>query len=275
MTEARPEDPILVEDRGGARWIWFNRPRVHNAQDVALLRQLDRALAEVEDDPDVRVLVLAGTGRSFCAGHDLKQSVTDPEYRARQATAESRWRQERRLFTRPVDRLRDLTIPTICRVQGHCLTAGLTFVEACDFVVATPDASFGSPAMTAVETNDAEIPTFVRNIGVRRAKQLLWLDERLTATEALAAGLVNWVVDLDSIDAHIDGLVERLARVASETLELSKAGFRFLESRQGWDDLDAYHFVSHQLSHHTSAAQSFYSQRVDARLQADAEQGER
>jgi enoyl-CoA hydratase len=138
----------------------------------------------------------------------------------------------------------------------------LTFVEACDFVVATPDAVFGSPAMTAVETNDAEIPTLVRSVGLRRAKQSLWLDERISASEAVELGLVNWVVGIGSIDQYIEAVIQRLGRISRETLELSKEAFRFLEARQGWDDFNAYHFISHQLSHHTSAASTHYEARL-------------
>jgi enoyl-CoA hydratase len=271
LEQSKPDDrPIVVEDRGSARWIFFNRPQVHNAQDVAMLEDLDEALGQIEDEEGVRVLVLAGNGRSFCAGHDLKQSATNPEYRSHQSTAERRWRQERRLFVRPVERLRALPIPTICRVQGACLTAGLTFVEACDLVAATPDAVFASPTMSVVETNDAEIPTFVRNVGIRRAKQLVWLGERLTAAEALECGLVNWVIEADDIDKYIEEIAAKLADVSRETLELSKLSFRFLETRQGWDDFDAYHFVSHQLSHHTSAALDLYESRL-AELTGDGQ----
>ncbi|MBL7499164.1 enoyl-CoA hydratase/isomerase family protein [Frankia sp. CNm7] len=258
------EPPVLVEDRGSVRWIWFNRPRVHNAQNLDLLEALQRALDDVERSETVRVLVLGGKGRSFSAGHDLKQSAENPRYRANQSTAERRWRQEWQMFVRPVERIRQLPIPTICRAQGYSLAAGMMFVEACDLVVATPDAVFGSPILGPLEINDAEVPTFVRSVGVRRAKSLLWLNERLGADEALALGLVNWVVDHDELDRHIEVIAERLAKVSRETLELSKLSFQFLAARQGWDDFDRYHFLSHQLSHHTSPALDLYQQRLDS-----------
>lgn len=256
--------PIVVEDRGSTRWIWFNRPRVHNAQDVAMLEAFDDALDDVERDDSVRVLVIGGKGASFCAGHDLKQSGTNPEYLANQSTVERRWRQEWRLFVRPVERIRQLPIPTICRVQGHCLAAGLMFVDACDLVVAAPDAVFASPIMGKLEINDAEIPTFARSLGIRRAKAFQWLGDQLGAVDALTCGLVNWVVQHDQLDERVDGIANRLAQVSRETLELSKMSFRFLATRQGWDDYDAYHFLSHQLSHHTNAAQDLYRTRLES-----------
>lgn len=256
--------PVVVEDRGSARWIWFNRPRVHNAQDMALLQALDTALDNVERDPGVRVVVLAGKGTSFCSGHDLKQSGTNPAYRASQSTAEGRYRLELRWFVGPVERIRRLPVPVICRVQGYCLAAGLMFVDAADLVVATPDAVFGSPILGKLELNDAEVPTLARSVGIRKAKQLHWLGERLSAPEALAYGLVNWVVPAEEIDGHVDSVASKLAEVSSETLELSKASYRFLESRQGWDDFGAYHYMAHQLSHHTSAAQALYRSRLES-----------
>jgi enoyl-CoA hydratase len=261
------EPSVLVEDRGSTRWIWLNRPGTHNAQDLGLLEALDSALEDVERDPGVRVVVLAGKGKSFSSGHDLKQSGTNPDYRARQSTAEGRYRLESRWFVGPVERLRRLTVPTVCQVRGHCLAAGLMLAEACDLVAATPDAVFGSPIFGKLELNDAEIPTLVKTVGIRKAKQLHWLGERLSAAEALEYGLVNWVVATDEIDKHVSDVAARLAEVSSETLELSKASYRFLESRQGWDDFGAYHYMAHQLSHHTSAALGLYKSRLDALTQ--------
>ncbi|WP_045877807.1 enoyl-CoA hydratase-related protein [Pseudofrankia sp. DC12] len=257
------EPPVLVEDRGPVRWIWLNRPRVHNAQNLDMLEALCAALDDLERSESVRVLVLGGKGKSFSAGHDLRQSADNPRYRSNQSTAERRWRQEWQMFVQPVERVRRLPIPTICRAQGHCLAAGMMFVEACDFVVATPDSVFGSPILGPLEINDAEVPTFVRNVGVRRAKSLLWLNERLGAQEALEAGLVNWVVEHDQLDKHVEATADRLLQVSRETLELSKLSFQFLAARQGWDDFDRYHFMTHQLSHHTSPAQALYDQRLN------------
>ncbi len=258
-------DVLEVEDRGAVRWIWFNRPGVHNAQNVAMLRRLDAELLALPRDPDVRVVVIAGRGPSFCSGHDLREMADNPAYAERSSTAEGRYRQELELFVDPVRRIQDLDVPVVCRVQGHCLAAGMMFVAAADLVVAADDASFGSPVLERLAVNDAEVPGFAWLLGERRAKQAIWLSERITADEALDCGMVNWVVPLDELDAKVDSVTERLVRMPRDGLMLSKAGFRFLARRQGFDDFAAFHYVSHQLSHHTTEART----RLDDRVQGE------
>lgn len=255
--------PIDVEDRGTVRWIWFNRPDVHNAQNVEMLELLDDVLIETDRDQDVRVVVVAGRGRSFCSGHDLKEMAVNKQYRLNSSTAEGRYWQEERLFSRPVERLRTLRVPTISRVQGHCLAAGLMFVATTDFAVAAPDAVFGSRIIPTIGVNDAELPAFSWLVGERRAKQALWLGEEVTAEEALRIGLVNWVVSHDDLDAKVEELAERLSRVPREVLAFSKASFEFTANMQGRRDAFEYHYLSHQFTHQTREAQDLLEARLD------------
>jgi enoyl-CoA hydratase len=254
---------LLVTDRGSVRYIEFNRPEVHNAQDVAMLEALDDVLRVTAKSRDVRAVVLGGVGRSFCSGHDLNQMATNEDYRRNFSTVESRFEQEMRLFVDPVERFRNLQVPTICRVQGHCLAAGVMFAGSADFVVAADNASFGSPILRHLAVNDAEVFTFALRLGERRAKQLIWLDDRLDAEEAKQLGVVNWVVPLDQLDAKVAEVADQLAAAPPEALALSKATFRFAADRQGEGDINRFHFMAHQLSHHTTEA----SDTLTARLQ--------
>ena len=255
------DQPLLVEDRDRVRWLWFNRPRVRNAQNTAMLEALERALDDTRRTASIDALVLAGKGAAFSAGHDLKEIVANPDYAAAIATAEGRWRWEDRLFVRPIQMLRELAIPTICRVQGHCVAAGLMFAASTDFVVASNDATFSSPIIPRMAINDAEVPAFAWLLGERRAKQLLWLGETLGAEEARAVGLVNWVVAPDELDAKIDQITGRLLAIPSETLAMSKATFRFMADRRGYRDTVDFHFMAHSLSHQTSGAKAAVEQR--------------
>lgn len=255
-------DVLEIEDRGEVRWIWFNRPEVHNAQNVAMLRRLDAELAALARDRSVRVLVIGGRGRSFCSGHDLREMADNAEYAQRSSTVEGRYRQEMELFVEPVRRIQDLGIPVVCRVHGHCLAAGMMFVAAADLVVAAADASFGSPVLERMAVDDAEVPGFAWLLGERRAKQAIWLSEPISADDALRYGVVNWVVPPDELDAKVEEVSDRLRAVPREALALSKSGFRFLARRQGFDDFAAFHYLSHQLSHHTTEARSLLDERV-------------
>lgn len=256
------EPTILVEDRGGVRHLWFNRPRVHNAQNVEMLRLLQDVLDDTGSNPEVRVLVVGGRGPSFCSGHDLREMAVNHEYARNASTAEGRFRQELRLFVEPVETLMRLDIPTICRVHGHCMAAGLMFAGACDLAIASDDAVFGSPVVRQQGVNDAEVPLLSWILGERRAKQMLWLDERLSAAEALQAGLLNWVVASDQLDARIEEVARKLCEAPREILALSKRSFRFLASRQGWNDYAEYHYTNHQFSHQTAEAAELLRARV-------------
>jgi len=256
------EGPVLVEDAAGVRTVTLNRPEKRNAQDAAMLERLDAVLADTAHDASVRVLVLRGAGPSFTAGHDLNEVVANDAYREAVATAEGRWSWERRLFSGPVRRFRELDVPTVCMVQGHCLAAGLMFVATADLVLATEDAVFASRIIPAMGINDAEVPALAWALGHQQAKRLLWLGETLDAREAQRLGLVTWVDDAAGSERRLAGVLEGLLAVAPETLALSKASLRFMEDRRGWADAAEYHLMAHQVSHQTSAARAAESARA-------------
>jgi enoyl-CoA hydratase/carnithine racemase len=264
-----PDQPVLIEDDGPVRRLVLNRPAARNAQNAALLRALRAAVEATAREPSVRVVVLAGLGPSFSAGHDLKEAVVNEEYRRNLETAEGRLWQELDLFVGPIEALRDLRVPTIARVQGHCLAASLMLIGAVDLVVAAEDASFASRVTRDMGAADVELPSLAWAIGERRAKQLLWTSEALSASEAQALGLVNWVVPAGELDAKVAEVARELLEVPREALALSKLSLRFMEDRRGRADASAYHFMAHQLSHQTSDSVALLAQRVqelEARL---------
>lgn len=254
--------PLLVERENDVLWLTFNRPEKHNAQDAAMLEALREALVRAGADTSLRALVLRGAGRSFTAGHDLREMVVNPMYADAIETAEGRRAWEKRLFVEPVQMLQQLPVPTVCQVQGSCLAAGLMFAAAADLVVAAEDAVFGSPIVSAMALNDAEVPGFAWLLGERRAKQALWLDERLDAHEAERLGVVNWTVPLADLEAKVRSIVDKLLGIPRETLELSKASFAFMEERRGRGDFAAYHFASHSFSHQTQVARTVAETRA-------------
>jgi len=255
-------DEILVTDDGPVRRIALNRPQARNAQNAALLRALEAACLDTARTESVRVVILAGNGPSFSAGHDLKEAVVNPEYRANLETAEGRLWQEADLFVRPIEALRDLRVPTIARVQGHCIAASMMLIGAVDLVVAAEDAVFASRVTRDMGAADVELPALAWALGERRAKQMLWTSAALSASEAQALGLVNWVVPEAELDGKVASVVESLMEVPREALALSKLSLRFMEDRRGRADASAYHFMAHQLSHQTSDAKALLDSRL-------------
>jgi enoyl-CoA hydratase/carnithine racemase len=257
------EPTVLVSDRDGVRTILFNRPGVHNAQDVTMLRELDTVLAQTANDQSVRVVILGGVGRSFCSGHDLREMARNRSYADNAATAEGRYRQETELFVTPVRRFRLLPMPTVCRIQGHCLAAGLMFAASADFCVAGESSVFGTPVLRVMGVNDTEVPCLMTRVNERVAKEMIWLGRQLSAAEALAAGLVSCVVPDEQLDARCEEIVAALVAAPPEALRLSKDVFQFIADRRGEWDVGRYHFISHQLSHQTTEAGGLLKERLN------------
>lgn len=263
MPEPQADQPtVLVEDRGAARWVTLNRPAARNAENEEMLYELATVFAQTREALEVRVLVLAGAGGSFSSGHDVKEAAFNPRYRANIETVEGRFRQEHDLFVRPIELLKALPIATVCRVQGHCMAAALMLVGACDLVVASDDAKFSSGVTKLMGAADVELPWVYWALGERRAKQLTWLSETLDAQDALRMGLVNWVVPAAELDDKVESVVDELLGVPPDAISLSKLSMRFMENRRGRMDTESYHFLAHQLSHHTTDAVELLRRRV-------------
>jgi enoyl-CoA hydratase len=277
VPESQADQPtLLVKDRGPVRWVTLNRPATRNAQNEEMLCELATVFAQTREAPEVRVLVLAGAGGSFSSGHDIKEAAFNPRYRANIETVEGRFRQERDLFVRPIELLRTLPIPTVCRVQGHCMAAALMLLGACDLVVASDDARFSSGVTKLMGAADVEVPWVYWALGERRAKQLTWLSETFDAQDALRMDLVNWVVPGTELDDKVGSVIDELLSVPPEAISLSKLSMRFMENRRGRTDTEAYHFLAHQLSHHTTEAVELLRRRVaelEQRLREKSGQG--
>jgi methylglutaconyl-CoA hydratase len=180
------------------------REAVFNAFDEAMIAELDAAFAQLEADPAVRVIVLAGAGRHFSAGADLQWMQ-----RASQASRE--WNlQDARRFAGMLHRLESCAKPTVARVQGAALGGGVGLTCACDIAVAADNASF-SVSEAKFGILPAVIGPYVTNaVGKRQAKRLALTTTRIDAAEALRIGLVQHVAALDALDAAVDTVVREL-----------------------------------------------------------------
>ncbi|TMK17799.1 MAG: enoyl-CoA hydratase, partial [Actinobacteria bacterium] len=141
---------ILVERRSAVELVTMNRPEVRNAQNTQLLNELDDALHTADGDPDVNVIVVAGAGPHFSAGHDLKAYVGEApsdEWHEMRKTPEGKFEHERTMYFEKSLAIRDLTKPTIAMVQGKCIAGGLMVACMCDLIVAADDAVFQNPVL--------------------------------------------------------------------------------------------------------------------------------
>jgi enoyl-CoA hydratase/carnithine racemase len=214
-------EDILYEVTEGVATITFNRPEKRNALGVRAFEELAGALREAGADETVGVIVLAGKGKAFCAGGDIDmaQTVLRNESAARA-----------HFFGRMIEASNwvvSVGKPVVASVQGACIGGGAELVTFVDFVIADESAFFlyngtdiggcswwGGPQL---------LPILV---GVRRAEEILYLSERVTADEAARIGLINRVVPIGELAAATDAFCQRLLDTSEEGLRLTKAALR-------------------------------------------------
>jgi enoyl-CoA hydratase len=218
-------DSLLVEDRGPIRRLTLNRPDKLNALDANLVEALSGALAAAGQDGEVRVIVIAGAGRSFCAGYDLSE---EPDPEKDDVLANLRLSLDRLL------EIFDQPQPVIAEVHGHCLAGGCDLMMMCDLAVASDDSVFGQPEIRFGSTVVAHVMPWL--IGARRAKELILTgNDKLSAADAERIGLVNRVVPRARLEEETMRLARELAVVDPLAMRLTKrainrsweiAGFR-------------------------------------------------
>ncbi|HSV37692.1 MAG TPA: enoyl-CoA hydratase-related protein [Nocardioidaceae bacterium] len=211
--------PVVVHEvKDGIVHIVLNRPETANGMDVSLLKALHDAVMECHSRPNLRVVVLSGAGKHFCAGGDVKDFASKgeglPDY-LREATA---WLQN---ATRA---LIELPAPVIAKVQGYAAGGGgLGLVCASDFVIAADTARFMSGAVRVGMAPDGGVTaTLTQLVGLRKAMDIILTNPTLTAEEAASIGLITRVAQEHHLAAEVDALAESLAESAPLALAASK-----------------------------------------------------
>lgn len=198
------ESLLTHTDGRGVATVTLNRPEVHNAFNDDLIARLDRAFTQLGADPGVRVIVLAGNGKSFCAGADLNWMKAMAGYSEAENVADS---------SRLADMLYKIYScpkPTLARVQGAALAGGVGLISACDMVVAAEHAKF---AITEVKLGliPANIALYlVPSIGMRAVRRYGMTGDRFDAAEARRIGLIDEIVPAERLDAAVAAIVDAL-----------------------------------------------------------------
>jgi methylglutaconyl-CoA hydratase len=200
----RMDSPCDITVANAVATVTLNRPEIHNAFDDTLIARLTAAFVSLDDDPDVRAVVLTGAGRSFCAGADLnwmkRMAAFGPEENLADAHA----------LAAMLRSLYALSKPTIARVNGAAYGGGVGLVAACDVAVAVAEATFALSEAKLGLIPATIGPYVVEAIGARQARRYFLTAERFGAAEALRIGLLHEVVAADAIDARTDALIATL-----------------------------------------------------------------
>jgi len=250
------DQPVVYEVAGHVATITMNRPEVANAQDTALIDGIDGFLTEADADDEVRVVILAGSGKHFSAGHDLKALVggeQPDEWSAMRATPEGKFRHEQVMYYERCKRLYAFRKPTIAQVQGAVVAAGLMLACMCDLIVAADDALFSNPVLRMTGAG-VELLVEPWELGIRKAKEFLWTGEKIDAQEAWRLGLVNRVVPAAELADRTRELAERVALVPPTTAQVVKDSINNTATLMGKEESWKYHFMAHHWMHNTATA---------------------
>ena len=255
--ESTPANVRVERPEAGIARIVLNRPRQRNAQDFPLLYELNDALGAAIADESVRCIVLAGEGRDFSAGHDLKGSgmVVGQDRAAvgvwggfAEPGAHGWYATEREVYLELTRRWRNCAKPTIAAVHGNCLGAGLALAWACDLIVASEDARFADPV---VSFGMMGIEWFAHpwELGHRKAKEFLFTADSWDAHEAWRLGMVNHVVPPGELNDFALALARRIAAKPAFALKTAKEAVnRCLDMGQQMPAIEAL-FPLHHLCH--------------------------
>lgn len=239
---------VRAERRGAVGVIVMDRPERFNALDPPMARDLRKAALAFARDRGVRCVVLAGTDRVFCSGADLKYvrdegepadlSYLQPEAREVERGYGASFKEILEYLHSTISEIKRAPKPFVAAVKGVAAAGGFGLAMACDLVYAAEDASFEwayqKTGLTGAESSTFFLP---RLVGLRKAMELAFLNPRLTAREALAAGLITGVFPRETFDREVTAVAERLARGPTEALGVAKG---LINQAAGVDRLDVH-----------------------------------
>jgi enoyl-CoA hydratase/carnithine racemase len=208
---------VLLERRGGIAFLTLNRPAQYNALSEQMLSALHTTLDALGSEASVRVVVLGGAGKAFCAGHDLKQMQANPSQEYYQGLFDD--------CSRLMLRIQTLPQPVIARVHGIATAAGCQLVGACDLAVAAADARFAVSGINVGLFCATPAVALSRNVGRKAAFEMLVTGEFIDARSAEQRGLINRCVAPDRLDQEIMKLAAAIAAKPPAVIAAGKSLF--------------------------------------------------
>lgn len=244
----------------GVCYLTLNRPDKHNAMSLELLDELEERLWSADLNQRIHCIVIRGAGKNFCAGYDLSagggyQGQNEiPNRRSINDTIDDDiWTIERN--ARAIRTLSEIHKPVIAQVQGACLAGGTDLALACDMVVAASDARFGFPAVRNLGAPPNNM--WIYHCGPQWAKRLLLTGDIIEGTEAAEIGLVLKAVEPVDLDAEVDGIANRLAKIDPDLLAANKRSVNLALELMGSQTMQRLAGEIDARAHLARAAQNF------------------
>ncbi|MEM9683500.1 MAG: enoyl-CoA hydratase [Pseudomonadota bacterium] len=235
MSQTSPSAPnaplLLRDDSGGVTTLTLNRPTARNALSHDLMKRLIDALRSVGEDPSVRVVVIAGAGPAFCAGHDLRE--------IRAHGGEAYFNELFATCSELMLAITHLPKPVIARVHGMATAAGCQLVASCDLAVAAASAKFATPGVNIGLFCSTPMVAVSRKVGRKAMMEMLLLGEPVAAADAERLGLINACVDDDALDHAVAEMAAKIVAKSAATVRIGKEAF-YRQADMSLEDAYAY-----------------------------------
>jgi enoyl-CoA hydratase len=245
---------ILYEAADRIAQITLDRPQQNNAQNAALLKELDEAFERAVADEAVRVIILRANGKNFSAGHDIAPDVVEQEPWSSmfddvgETGLLRMYDWEEKHYFGYSRRWRDIPKPTIAAVQGACIAAGLMLAWPMDLIIASEDARFCDPVLR-MGIGGVEYQGHAWEFGARKAKELLFTAEWINAHEAQQLGMVNRVVPREALEAETLALAAKIAKMHPHAVRMAKRSINATLDAMGQHSALAHGFDLHSIGH--------------------------
>ena len=203
---------IRLHHNQGITTMTLNRPSKRNALSLELIEAMHEKLDEVERDDAMRVFILAGEGRSFCAGMDLKGVIDDPV----------KMKEMLRRLSEATKRIRCLPVPTIATVQGAAVGGGCGLMVVCDFAFTHPEAKVGYPEVDLGVCPAVVAPWLIKKLGAGKARAMLLAGGTMSGEQGFQAGLATHLCEQDALLDSVEAFAKNLARGGKDAMATTK-----------------------------------------------------
>lgn len=217
---------LQLEQRDQVAYVWLNRPELHNAFNTQVIEELYDCFTQLNARDDVRVVILAGRGKSFSAGADLNWMKQAGQ--ASQAENEA----DALKLANMLHSLATLKQPTIARVQGIAFGGGMGLASACDICIASSDAKFATSEVRLGLAPSTISPYVIRAIGARQASRYFLTAERISAQQALNIGLAHEIAPIEELDQKVDEMVQALLLGGPDAQAASKQLIQLVDQNE-------------------------------------------
>ena len=246
---------LKLERKGHVLWVWLNRPDASNAYSESMVKDLPLVLDEAERNRDVRVIVIAGMGKNFCAGGDVKAMKDKAGMFAGEANElRERYMDGIQRIPQTLSRMRK---PVIAMVQGAAVGAGCDLVAMADLRIASSEASFAETfAKVGLVPGDGGAWFLIRAVGHSKATEMFFTGKNYSATDAMNMGLIHQVVSSDQLESATETAANKLASLPPIALQLTKKSLQNAYESSLSNHLDvvaAYQGITQRSSDHFEA----------------------